>query len=148
MSDELPVDEGAEAVAAPIVLVVEDDTLTRNAVSRRLHAEGYEIIAVPSAGDALVIAQRLSLHVLVLDLHLMDGDPFSGLHEGMAVLDWLSVQLGGTFPFRVVIHTSQNDPKLIAHAAANGVFAYCLKRRDMSNLVQCVAEAVDSLRAA
>ena len=72
----------------------------------------------------------------------------SQLGSGQVGWDWLSVQLGGTFPFRVVIHTSQNDPKLIAHAAANGVFAYCIKRRDMSNLVQCVAEAVDSLRAA
>lgn len=147
MSDELPIDN-AETAVAPIVLVVEDDALTRNAVSRRLNAEGYEIIAVPSAGDALIVSQRMGFHVLVLDLHLMDGDPFSGLHEGMAVLDWLRVQMGGEFPFRVVIHTSQNDPKLMAQAEANGAFAYCIKRRDMNNLVQCVAEAIQSLRAA
>ncbi len=149
MSDELQYEsENAEASPAPVVLVVEDDKLTRDAVTRRLNAEGYEIIAVPSAGDALIVAQRLSFHVLVLDLHLMDGDPFSGLHEGMAVLDWLRVQLGGQFPFRVVIHTSQNDPKLMAQAEANGAFAYCIKRRDMNNLVQCVGEAIYSLRAA
>lgn len=149
MSEELPIDANdQEPAIAPIVLVVEDDPITRNAVARRLQAAGCEIIAVPSAGDALIVAQRTAFHVLVLDLHLIDGDPFSGLHEGMAVLDWLRVQIGGVFPFRVVIHTSQNDPKLMAQAEANGAFAYCVKRRDLSNLVQCVAEAVQSLAAA
>lgn len=149
MSEESPIaPDNAESTVAPIVLVVEDDSLTRNAISRRLQAAGCEIIAVPSAGDALIVAQRTPFHVLVLDLHLIDGDPFSGLHEGMAVLDWLRVQIGSEFPFRVVIHTSQNDPKLIAQAEANGAFAYCVKRRDLANLVQCVAEAVQSLRAA
>ena len=149
MSDELQNDaESAEAASAAIVLVVEDDKLTRDAVARRLNAEGYEIIAVPSAGDALIVAQRVPFHVLVLDLHLMDGDPFSGLHEGMAVLDWLRVQFGGQFPFKIVIHTSQNDPRLMAQAEANGAFAYCIKRRDMNNLIRCVGEAIDSLRAA
>lgn len=86
MSDETHNDsiDSTESADAPIILVVEDDELTRKAVSRRLQAEGYEIIAVPNAGDALIIAQRYPFHVLVLDLHLMDGDPFSGIHEGFA----------------------------------------------------------------
>ena len=33
-------------------------------------------------------------------------------------------------------------------AEENGVFAYCVKRRDMDNLVECVREAVQSLRKA
>ncbi len=146
MTDEIHNDD-SESGVTPIVLVVEDDAMTRKAVSRRLQAEGYEIIAVPSAGDALIIAQRHPFHVLVLDLHLMDGDPFSGIHEGFAVLDWLRVQLGD-FPFRVVIYTSQGGPKIMQQAEASGAFAFCTKRRDMSNLVQCVADAVESLRAA
>ena len=147
MSDEIHNDsiDSNESADAPIILVVEDDELTRKAVSRRLQAEGYEIIAVPNAGDALIIAQRHPFHVLVLDLHLMDGDPFSGIHEGFAVLDWLHVQYG-ELPFRVIIHTSQTGPKVMSQAEASGAFAFCNKRRDMSNLVQCVADAIESLR--
>jgi CheY-like chemotaxis protein len=116
-------------------------------VGRRLQAEGYEVILVENAGDALIIAQRERFHVLVLDLHLVSTDPFSGIHEGFGALDWLRHQLGD-LPFRTVIHTSQKAPELLEKAEARGVFAFCTKRRDMTNLVQCVAEAVQSLRAA
>jgi two-component system response regulator GlrR len=149
MSDESDsTQDENEAVVTPVILVVEDDPLTRKAVSRRLQAEGYEIVAVPSAADALIAAQRLPFHVLVLDLNLVtEDDPFSGIHEGFATLDWLKLQLGD-LNFRVVIHTSQTGPSVLKKAEASGVFAFCTKRRDLNNLVECVAEAVDSLRAA
>lgn len=146
MSDEFVFHDSPEAGVVPVVLVVEDDPLTRRAVSRRLLTEGYEIVAVPSAADALIAAQRMSFHVLVLDLNLVgDDDPFGGLHEGFAVLDWLKLQLGD-INFRIVIHSSQASPKLFAQAEAAGVFAYCTKKRDLGNLVKCVTEAVDSMR--
>lgn len=136
-----------EASIVPIVLVVEDEPLIRKAVARNLQMAGYEVIAVPSAGDALIVAQRTVFHVLVLDLHLVGGsDPFSGIHEGFAVLDWLRHQLGD-FQFRVVIYTSQTGQQIMEKAEASGAFAFCNKRRDMSNLLQCVNEAVQSLGA-
>ena len=138
--------EHAEPSGVPVVLVVEDEPLTRKAVARNLQAAGYEVIAVPSAADALIVAQRTPFHVLVLDLQLLD-DPFSGIHEGFAVIDWLRHQLGN-FPFRIVIHTSQRGQHILERAQASGAFAFCNKRRDMSTLVQCVAEAVQSLKAA
>lgn len=150
MSDDNAFQEAPseEAGVTPVILVVEDDALTRRAVSRRLLTEGYEIIAVPSAADALIAAQRTTFHVLVLDLNLVgDDDPFGGLHEGFAVLDWLKLQLGD-INFRIVIHSSQAGPNLFSRAEASGVFAYCVKKRDLSNLVQCVNDAVESLRAA
>lgn len=136
-----------EVMPAPVVLVVEDDNFTRKAVGKKLHAAGYEVIMVPDAADALIVAQRTKFQVLVLDLHLADIDPFNGIHEGFAVLDWLHRQLGD-FQFKVVIYTSQTDRHLLERAESNGVFAYCVKRRDMSNLVQCVNEAFAAAKAA
>ena len=134
-------------VKAPTILVVEDDLMTRKAVARKLQAGGYEVIAVPSAADALIVAQRLAFQVLVLDLHLVADDPFAGIHEGFAVLDWLRRQLGD-LEFRIVIHTSQSGPSMIKKAEENGAFAFCTKQRDLSNLLECVNEAVQSLKAA
>ena len=139
--------ESGESFCTPVVLVVEDEPLTRKAVARKLQGAGYEVVAVPSAGDALIVAQRLAFHVLVLDLNLVtDDDPFSGLHEGFAVIDWLRHQLGG-FPFRIIIHTSQAQKHIVERAQAYGAFAFCPKRRDMENLLRCVNEAVESLNA-
>ncbi len=136
-----------ESPRAPIVMVVEDDALIRKAVGRKLQAAGYEVILVPTAADALIVSQRMEFHVLVLDLNLVDVDPFAGIHEGFAVLDWLRRQLG-EFKFKIVIYTSQSGQHLLDKAEANGAFAFCTKRRDMSNLLECVDGAVKSLKAA
>jgi len=139
--------DGGASPQAPVVMVVEDDALIRKAIGRKLQAAGYEVILVPTAADALIVTQRMEFHVLVLDLSLVDVDPFAGIHEGFAVLDWLERQMG-EFKFRVVIYTSQGSQHFIEKAEAKGVFAFCIKRRDMSNLVQCVDDAVKSLKAA
>jgi len=139
--------EPGESFCTPVVLVVEDEPLVRRAVARKLQAAGYEVVAVPSAADALIVSQRLVFHVLVLDLNLVDGDPFSGLHEGFAVIDWLRHQLGDLHQFRIVIYTSQAERRVAEKARACGAFAFCPKRRDMDNLLQCVNDAVASLNA-
>lgn len=140
--------QSGEAYCTPVVLVVEDDAFTRKQVSRKLQAAGYEVVAVPSAGDALIVSQRLVFHILVLDLNLVDGDPFSGLHEGFAVIDWLRHQLGDDIRFHTIIHTSQAERNVAERARACGAFAFCPKRRDMENLLSCVHEAVAALNAA
>jgi CheY-like chemotaxis protein len=141
----------AKEAGNSIVLVVEDDALVRKAVGRAIQNAGYEVVLVPTAADALIVIQRLRFQVLVLDLHLYDPDPFNGIHEGFGVLDWLQRQVGGYpilggYPFRVIVHTAQASQHLMRKADAYGVFAFCIKRRDMSNLVQCIAEAVQSLK--
>lgn len=135
----------AAPTPAPVVLVVEDDTWTRKAVGRKLQAAGYEVVLVPTAADALIVAQRMTFQVLVLDVHLPDdSNPFNGIYEGFAMLDWLHRQVGD-FKFRIVVHTSQRSMHILQRADEHGVFAVCNKNRDMANLLQSVAQAVDSL---
>ena len=136
-----------ESFCTPVILVVEDEPLVRKAVARKLQSAGYEVVSVPSAADALIVSQRLVFHVLVLDLNLVDGDPFSGLHEGFAVIDWLRHQLGDLHQFRIVIYTSQAEKRVAERARACGAFAFCPKRRDMDNLLKCVNDAIESLNA-
>ena len=145
-NSEAGITHTGESFCTPVVLVVEDDALTRKAVARKLQAAGYEVVAVPSAADALIVSQRLVFHVLVLDLNLVDGDPFSGIHEGFAVIDWLRHQLGD-LQFRIVVYTSQAERRIAERARACGAFAFCPKRRDMDNLLQCVNDAIESLNA-
>src|SRR5262245_3066363 len=81
-------------VASPRILVVEDEPLTRKAVGRKLQNAGFEVIMTPTAGDALILAHRLTFQVLVLDLNLPDdSDPFFSIQDGFALLDWLRRQL-------------------------------------------------------
>ena len=135
--------EAAPLPPAPVILVVEDDQLTRRAVGRKLQAAGYEVMLVPSAADALIVSQRTIFQVMVLDLQLPDG--MDGIHEGFSMLDWLHRQLGD-FKFRIVVHTSQRSVDVLRRADQHGVFAVCHKRRDLDNLLQSVADALESLK--
>jgi len=127
--------------------VVEDDSLTRKAVGRTLQTAGYEVILASSAAEALVVAQSTAFHVLVLDLSLVDLESFTAMNDGFAVLDWLRRQLGD-LRFRIVIHSVATGQQVLDKAEKYGAFAFCHKRRDMTNLLQCVHDAVLSLQAA
>jgi two-component system response regulator GlrR len=58
--------------------VVDDDQLLRETVSWMLEGEGYAIVGLPSAEDALVQLQRERFDVLLADIRLpgMDGETF------------------------------------------------------------------------
>jgi len=67
--------------------------------------------------------------------------------DGFAVLDWLRRQLTDSH-FRIVVYSSATGQHVLEKAEKYGVFAFCHKRRDMTNLLQCVRDAVLSLAAA
>src|SRR5262245_57652765 len=131
----------------PVVLVVEDDSLTRKAIGRTLQGAGYDVILTSSAAQALSVAQTTAFHVLVLDLSLIDLESFNAMNDGFAVLDWLRRQLGD-LRFRIVIYSVATGQPVLDKAREYGAFAFCHKQRDMTNLLQCVHDAVLSLEAA
>ena len=60
------------------ILVVDDDQLLRETVSWMLDGEGYTIVGLPSAEDALAQLEREQFDVLLADIRLpgMDGETF------------------------------------------------------------------------
>ena len=60
------------------ILVVDDDQLLCETVSWMLDGEGYRIVALPSAEDALVQLSRADFDVVLVDIRLpgMDGESF------------------------------------------------------------------------
>jgi CheY-like chemotaxis protein len=63
---------------APRVLIVEDDELTRTALSLLARREGYEIRAVANGAAALIEARTFRPDIILLDLYMpvMDGFEF------------------------------------------------------------------------
>jgi two-component system response regulator VicR len=54
------------------VLVVDDEPAIRHAIDRMLRREGWEVVAVAAAGEALAALGTSPAHAAVLDYHL-DG---------------------------------------------------------------------------
>jgi two-component system, OmpR family, response regulator MprA len=56
------------------ILVVDDDLAVRRSIDRALRLEGYEVVTVPSGGEALETLAQASPDALILDLQLPDVD--------------------------------------------------------------------------
>ncbi len=65
----------AEAEAAEVVLLVDDDAATRDLVGRFLHREGFRVRATGDGRSGLALARSLKPRVILLDvmMPLMDG---------------------------------------------------------------------------
>ena len=58
------------SVAAPRVLIVDDDISVTDTFARMLRLEGYEVWAALSADDGLALAQAHRPHGVILDLRM------------------------------------------------------------------------------
>jgi two-component system, OmpR family, response regulator MprA len=59
------------------ILVVDDDHAVRRSIDRALRLEGYDVVAVPSGGEALEALALGPLDAVILDLGLPDLDGLS-----------------------------------------------------------------------
>ena len=64
------------------ILVVDDDLVSRRALTSILEARGYEILAAPTASEAIRLCREdSSLALIVMDIVLTDGDGVSAAKE-------------------------------------------------------------------
>lgn len=99
------------------VLIIDDEVGFAGAVSRRLAALGYDPAVATRLDAGVREARALSPDVVLLDLHLPDGD-------GTSVIDQLSAA-----PSRpeVIILTGDGSPTYVDRALQAGVWAYVIK---------------------
>lgn len=56
------------------ILLVDDNPLMQQVISRFLVAQGFDIVVATNAGDALIIAREQHCDLLLIDLNLPDLD--------------------------------------------------------------------------
>lgn len=59
----------------PTILIVEDNELNRDMLTRRLERRGYEVLTAADGAEGLDVARRASPHLILMDMSLpvMDG---------------------------------------------------------------------------
>src|SRR5207302_6262643 len=65
----------------PMVLVVDDDAAVQDLLSRTLGKDGYQVVTVGTAKEALRLARELRPAVITLDVLLPDEDGWAVLGE-------------------------------------------------------------------
>ena len=108
----------------PVVAIVEDDASLRRALTRLLHAMGWQAVTFASAEAFLQADPQPSLNCLVLDVWL------PGM-SGVALLEHL-VAVGRKLP--TVIITGREDVQMRHRASQLGAIAYLRKPLDELDL--------------
>jgi CheY-like chemotaxis protein len=124
------------------ILVVEDTRLLLDALRVQMEAQGYRVTGAASVSEALHLTQSQTPDLMILDLTLLDDDPFAGLTDGFAFLRLLR-RNHPEAEFPVIIHTGDPSPEVQARATAEGVFAVIRKGIPTSELIGIVRLALD-----
>lgn len=83
----------------PLVLIVDDDKLTRWSVARILARAGYRVREAATASDGLAAVARDMPDAILLDIILPDGDGFAALrtiHEARPGLPVILITAHGS----------------------------------------------------
>ena len=135
------------ASEAPKILVVEDNVVVLKGLHRRLLEEGFRVAPAQNSTEAIRQVYEFRPHLIILDLSLIDNDPFSSLLDGFALLGWLRRTIPN-LKIPVILHTVSHSPKLEAEAFEAGIFAVCPKSARLDYLLHLVRQALGMADAA
>jgi DNA-binding response OmpR family regulator len=124
------------------IMVVEDDPLVMNILAARIKGQGYQVTEAASVAQALRLTRDQVPDLIILDLTLLDGDPFAGLTDGFAFLTLLQRSHPGT-RVPVIINSVDNSPKVHERARQLGAAAVCDKSHPLAELLAAVRSALE-----
>jgi CheY-like chemotaxis protein len=128
------------------ILVVEDDRLALSLLGAKIGAQGYRVTRAATIAEALCLTRHEMPALLVLDLKVLDDDPFSGLTDGFAFLSLLR-RNHPEARIPVVIYSIDDSPAVRTKAKALGVAAVVSKRQPMTELLAVIRKTLDEAGA-
>lgn len=107
--------EGAHAAvpgpAAPRLLVVDDSTVERLALSHFLRRSGYEVIEAGDGNSAMAHLKNVQVDLMILDLNMPQGDGFDVLKYLQGHRRSLPVMLLSGMPLDEIQHKMHRLPQ-------------------------------------
>ena len=77
--------------AAPVILVIDDDHLTRDSLAATLSIEGFDVITASTAAEGVALAATGSPALVILDTQIGDSEGFAVFRRITAATPWLPV---------------------------------------------------------
>ena len=100
------------------VMIVEDDVIVAEDLSRALRASGYDVAGYAVSGDeALDLAQTVTPDLILMDVFLSDGH--DGITVARTITDWMDVP--------IVFITACSTEKMVEAAVSAGAAGYIVK---------------------
>ncbi len=123
------------AIAAPRVLVVEDDPDGRRSVVEAIRDAGYDVLAAETGRAGIELARREAVDVVISDLKLPDID-------GLQVMD----EIKRLRDVPVLIMTAYGSVESAVRALKKGAYDYLVKPLDLDDLQAKLARALETSR--
>jgi len=118
----------------PSVLIIDDDTILREVLSRRLQQQGFDTLAAESGNGGLEAARRRRPSLIVLDLRLPDCD-------GLEVCEQLADAAETCF-IPVIVLTGLEHPDILRRCRAAGCHFFLRKPYDPNVLLALIRQAI------
>ncbi|MBD3221013.1 response regulator [bacterium] len=134
-ADEPRRTEGRDTMNHPRILVVDDDLELLEALSIRLEASHYEVLAASTGEDAVRLARREAIDLVLLDIGLPCGD-------GHTVSERLKAD-PTTAGLPIVLLSARTSSTDYDRAWDNGVTKYLTKPFETDELLLAVETALD-----
>ena len=100
------------------VMIVEDDVIVAEDLSRALRASGYDVPGYAVSGDeALDLARTVTPDLILMDVFLSDGH--DGITVARTITDWMDVP--------IVFITACSSEKMVEAAVSAGAAGYIVK---------------------
>ena len=119
----------------PTILVVDDESLIRFALTERLTAEGYRTIEAETAAQALARSEE-GVDLVLLDYRLPDGD-------GLSVLKRLKARDPDAL---VILLTGMTSVDMAVEAMKEGAYHYATKPFNLDEIAILVEKALETTR--
>ena len=119
------------------VLVVDDNEVFRRPLQRALEAAGFEVVAVPSAEDALEVLHGSTVDVLLTD-HRLPG------MDGVQLI----TRIKATHPaLAIIVMTAYGTIESAVEARRCGADDYLEKPFEMPDLLRALQRALDQQKS-
>jgi two-component system response regulator RegX3 len=76
---------------APVILIIDDDHLTRDSLAATLSIEGFDILTAATGDEGLALLQSGSPSLVILDTQIGDSEGFTVFRRITAVAPWMPV---------------------------------------------------------
>ena len=119
------------------VLIVEDDEVFQRPLQRALEAAGCEVVAVPSAEDALAVLDRNTVDLLLTDHRLPGMDGVQLITRSKAMYPALAV----------IVMTAHGTAESAVDARRHGADAYLVKPFAMPDLLVALHGALEQQKS-
>ncbi len=120
------------------VLIVDDDEVTTDVLSRRLNRQGFETAIADNGQSARALVRSEKPSVILLDLRLPDVDGFELCQE--------LVDDEKTCDIPIIIVSGLEQPDVLRRSRAAGCHYYLRKPYDPNALLTLIQQAIDEAR--